>query len=62
MVCVALMTGIIGLLIMGFTDHIWFNYRILLLFWMTAGIASGLVTSRKESIDYSFEGTYSPGM
>lgn len=62
MVCVALMTGIIGLLIMGFTDHIWFNYRILLLFWMIAGLAAGLVTSRKDSIDFNYEGAYTPGL
>ncbi|MCR5457874.1 MAG: O-antigen ligase family protein [Clostridiales bacterium] len=62
MVCVALMTGIIGLLIMGFTDHIWFNYRILLLFWMIAGLAAGLVTSRKESVDFNYEGAYTPGL
>jgi putative inorganic carbon (HCO3(-)) transporter len=62
MVCVALLVAIIGLLIMGFTDYIWFNYRILLLFWMTCGIASGLITSRKESVDYNFEGSYTPGL
>lgn len=62
MVCVALMTGIIGLLIIGFTDHIWFNYRILLLFWMIAGVAAGLVTARKDSVDYNYEGAYTPGL
>ncbi len=32
------LSGMAGLLVQGLTDHLWFNYRIVLLFWLIIGI------------------------
>ena len=32
------MCGIIAVLLMGLTDHIFYNYRIFLIFWLLIGI------------------------
>ena len=34
----AVMCGLAGLLVQGLTDHLWFNYRIVLLFYIIMGI------------------------
>lgn len=34
----AVMCGFAGLLVQGLTDHLWFNYRIVLLFYLVMGI------------------------
>lgn len=39
--------GMSGLLVQGLTDHLWFNYRIVLLFFLVMGL--GLACSRKEN-------------
>ena len=31
-------------LLMGFTDYVWYNYRIFLYFWMTVGISASAVS------------------
>lgn len=36
--------GFLGLLLQGMTDHIWFNYKITLLFWILMG--SGMTVAR----------------
>ena len=32
------LSGMTGLLVQGLTDHLWFNYRIVLLFWIVIGL------------------------
>ncbi len=39
------LSGMAGLLAQGLTDHLWFNYRIVLLFWLVIGIGCSF---RKE--------------
>jgi putative inorganic carbon (HCO3(-)) transporter len=39
MTVLGLLCGIVSLLLMGMTDHIFYNYRIFLLFWLVVGIA-----------------------
>ena len=41
-----LVSSMAGLLVQGLTDHLWFNYRIVLLFWLVIGIGCSF---RKES-------------
>ena len=33
-----IMSGMLGLLVQGMFDHLWFNYRIVFLFWLLCGI------------------------
>lgn len=40
------LSGMTGLLVQGMTDHLWFNYRIVLLFWLVIGL--GLACARGE--------------
>lgn len=40
------LSGMTGLLVQGLTDHLWFNYRIVLLFWIVIGL--GLACARGE--------------
>lgn len=42
-----LLSGMAGLLVQGLTDHLWFNYRIVLLFWLVIGF--GLACARGEA-------------
>ena len=42
----AVLSGMTGLLVQGMTDHLWFNYRIVLLFWVVVGL--GLACARGE--------------
>lgn len=37
------LSGICGALVMGITDHIWYNYRVFLVFWAIAGLTMALV-------------------
>ena len=46
---IGLLTGIVAFLIMGLTDHVFYNYRICLLFWLIVGLSSAHVTTAKES-------------
>lgn len=34
--------SIVGALVVGFTDHIWYNYRVFLIFWMVIGLTVAL--------------------
>ena len=35
--------GIVGALVAGFTDHIWYNYRVFLIFWIVVAITMSFV-------------------
>ena len=41
------LSGMVGLLVQGLTDHLWFNYRIVFLFFLTLGV--GLACTRREN-------------
>ena len=41
-----ILSGMAGLLVQGMTDHLWFNYRIVLLFWLMIGV--GLACAKGE--------------
>lgn len=40
---IASFSGIIGALVMGITDHIWYNYRVFLVFWAVMALGVALV-------------------
>lgn len=50
-IILALGMGILGLLVQGLTDNVWFNYRIVLFFWILMGLAVGI--GRSTTIDKS---------
>ncbi|NLT57686.1 MAG: hypothetical protein GXX99_01835 [Clostridiales bacterium] len=41
-IILALGMGVLALLVQGLTDNVWFNYRIVLLFWLLMGLAVGI--------------------
>lgn len=44
-----LICGIVAFLLMGLTDHVFYNYRIYLLFWLIVGLSSAHIMTAKES-------------
>ncbi len=42
------LSSMAGLLLQGLTDHLWFNYRIVLLFWLLIGIGCSFRKEAKE--------------
>ena len=46
---IGLLSGIFAFLLMGFTDYVFYNYRICLLFWLMVGLSSAHILSAKES-------------
>jgi len=46
---IGILTGIVAFLIMGLTDHVFYNYRICLLFWLIVGLSSAHIATAKES-------------
>ncbi|MBO5023810.1 MAG: O-antigen ligase family protein [Clostridia bacterium] len=40
--------GVCAFLIQGFTDYVWYNYRIFLLFWAIVGLGAALVNICKD--------------
>ena len=54
---VAGFSGVIAFLVQGFTDYVWYNNRIFLLFWLMLGITSAAIrTGEKERIYREPEG------
>jgi len=47
----AIAVGIGALLLQGFTDHVFYNYRIALMFWMMLGFSQALISKNDE--DYN---------
>lgn len=45
------LSGICGALVMGMTDHIWYNYRVFLVFWAVAGLTMALVRINENEND-----------
>ena len=44
--------GIFAALLMGFTDYIWYNYRVLLIFWLVCGLSSANVRVGRRELEY----------
>ena len=42
--------GVAGVLIQGFTDNIWYNYRVFLMFWLCLGLCSAYASFGRERI------------
>lgn len=49
--CAAVLAGLLGLLLQGAFDYIWYNYRVFLLFWMVIGIG---LAARRLACDKGF--------
>lgn len=45
--------GIFAALLMGFTDYIWYNYRVLLIFWLSCGLSAAYVRVGRRELEYS---------
>ncbi len=43
--------GLIGALVQGMTDYSWYNNHLVLMFWLTAGLAMAYVRSAREQLD-----------
>ncbi len=43
--------GIFAVLVQGMTDYSWYNYRIFLMFWLAAGLASAYVRNGRQIIE-----------
>lgn len=42
--------GVAGVLIQGFTDNIWYNYRVFLMFWLCLGLCSAYAAFGREKL------------
>lgn len=56
LISIGIFCGVLGFLIQGLTDYVWYNNRIFLLFWMLVGLGVAHVYAAKdtdeESLDY----------
>lgn len=43
--------GIFAALVMGFTDYIWYNYRVYLIYWLACGLTSAYVRCTARELD-----------
>lgn len=43
--------SIVGMLVYGFFDYIWYDEKVFLMFWLTAGICSAYVRSARKEIE-----------
>jgi len=52
-------SGIVGFLVMGMADYVWYNSRIFLLFWMILGLTSAAIrTGARERIVTPLDGPH----
>ena len=50
-IVIAATAGILGYLVQGLTDNVWYNYKMLLIFWIVVGLVSSgsnLIRETKE--------------
>ncbi len=43
--------GIFAVLVQGLTDYSWYNYRIFLMFWLVAGLASAYIRNGRKIVE-----------
>lgn len=48
--------GVFSALVMGFTDYIWYNYRVYLIFWLACGLSSAFVRISRRELDKNSSG------
>ena len=48
-ICIGFFCSVISFLAMGLTDYVFYNYRIILMFWMTVGLAVATINASKNS-------------
>ena len=53
MLCMGIFCGAAALLLQGFTDYVWYNYRIFLLFWIIIGLGVAHVYTAKDTEEES---------
>ena len=57
------LVAVVASLIMGLTDHIWYNYRVFLMFWMIIGLVNAYIriglAEFSRSNDYETNTVYS---
>ncbi|MCQ2436074.1 MAG: O-antigen ligase family protein, partial [Clostridia bacterium] len=50
-VCLGILCGAVALLLQGLTDHVFYNYRIFLMFWLIIGLGVAHLEVAKESAE-----------
>jgi len=48
--CAAPLCGVLGVMVQGFTDNIWYNYRLYLMFWICLGICASYSSFHREKL------------
>ena len=48
LVLVGILSGIFAFLVQSMTDHTWYNYRVVLIFWMVLGFGISLAKLNQE--------------
>jgi len=52
-------SGVVGFLLMGMTDYVWYNNRVILLFFMVLGLTSAAIrTAESERIEMKLDGPH----
>jgi O-antigen ligase len=52
-------SAIVGFLLMGMTDYVWYNSRVVLLFWMVLGLTSAAIrVGESERIEARLDGPH----
>lgn len=44
--------GVLAVLVMGFTDYVWYNYRVFLMFWLTCALSSAYVRCGRRELEF----------
>ncbi len=53
LIAVGCFAGIVAILVFGLSDYVWYNYRIMFVFWAFLGLASAAVNVGREDIRLS---------
>ncbi|MBQ3859201.1 MAG: hypothetical protein II779_01630, partial [Clostridia bacterium] len=43
--------GIVAVLVQGMTDYAWYNYRLFLMFWLTAALAACYIRNGRSELE-----------
>jgi O-antigen ligase len=53
LIAIGCFAGIVAILVFGLSDYVWYNYRIMFVFWAFLGLASAAVNVGREDIRLS---------
>ena len=53
------MCGIVAVLVQGFTDYSWYNYRVYLMFWLVVGLGAACIRTTRAELTRLFGRTAS---